>query len=244
MHLGVVATVMDDALVIAQADAVLAEQRLQPAPGHRPRPAQVVAPVAAGVARQRLVLEATDRGQAAQAHPLRAVEHVIGVLAGRQAAETEIFAEQLEVLQVAQGPRVLAVAGGGLAGAGDGIALGAEDPDAALPAQIQVDEGAAEAATVVEAQLQLADAVAAQPKATVLDVVIGAQQRQPRVERRLAHRVAMHHPLGLELLVLAVAALLEGEAVGLGLGAVVVAAVAVVEGPPAPRQAVTQVAVA
>ncbi|MCY1415163.1 hypothetical protein D9M71_306350 [compost metagenome] len=60
------------------------------------------------------------------------------------------------------------------------------------------------------------------------------------VEGGLADAVAVQHPFGAQLVVLAIAVELEGEAGILIAGAVVTLAVAVVEGPPAVRNAVPQ----
>ncbi|KWV85501.1 hypothetical protein PFLmoz3_04745 [Pseudomonas fluorescens] len=146
-------------------------------------------------------------------------------------------------MQVADGGGVFAVARIGLAPTERVtlvLRLGVEQADAALHAKVQVDEGTADAPTVVDAQLQFAEAVAAGLGACVEDVVVGAQVRQADVDRGLAHIVAMDHPLGAQLVVLVVAVLLEFEAVGHAVGAVVAFAVGVAEVPPAPGQVVVE----
>src|SRR5450830_1884507 len=62
VYVVVVATVADHTLVVADAGAVFGKGRTQPIERHRARPAHVVAPVAAAVAAQLLVLEAAHRG--------------------------------------------------------------------------------------------------------------------------------------------------------------------------------------
>src|SRR5450830_920736 len=113
MLFNAIAVMTDHALVITEAGAILGEQRLQPTPGHRPAPAQVVAPVTAAVAGQRLILVATNGRLPAQAHALRTEQDVLATLAGHQAAEAERLAPQLERLQVAERGGVFAITGVG-----------------------------------------------------------------------------------------------------------------------------------
>ncbi|MOA55239.1 hypothetical protein D3C78_1789970 [compost metagenome] len=63
----------------------------------------------------------------------------------------------------------------GLAGLRVALPLGIERANAALPAGIQVDEGATDSAPMVEAELRLADAAAGDLEKGVVDVVACAQ---------------------------------------------------------------------
>ena len=195
VHFAVVATIADHALVVAHAGTVLAEHRAQPTEGHRAAPAQVIAPVAAAVAGQLLILVAAYRRRATEAHALGAEQHVFAALAGGQAGETERLAPQREGLQVADGGGVLAVARIRHARQGVMIALGVEGAGAVLHAHIDVDERTADTTTMVDAQLQFTEAVAALFEAAAIDVVVGSQVGQADVERRLAHGITVDHPL-------------------------------------------------
>ncbi|MNN31217.1 hypothetical protein D3C81_1448940 [compost metagenome] len=119
-------------------------------------------------------------------------------------------------------------------------ALSVEGANALLHAGVKVDESTADAATVVEAELRFADAVAAQFEFAVFDEVVGAQVRQASAERGFADGIAVDHPLGAQLMVFAVAGLFEVVEVGGDLRAVFALAVGVAERPPAPRQAVIE----
>jgi hypothetical protein len=90
--LGVVATATDHPDVVGQGQAVFLNERPQRLPGHRLAPAQLVAPIAAAVAGDRLVLETAYRTEAADADTLRAEQHVLAFLAVDQAVETERLA--------------------------------------------------------------------------------------------------------------------------------------------------------
>ena len=119
-------------------------------------------------------------------------------------------------------------------------ALRIESTDALLHASIEVDERAADTTAMVETELRFADAIAAQFELAVFDEVVAAQVRQPGTEGSLAHRVAMDHALRAQLMVFAVAGLLEVVAVGGDLRTVFALTVGVTERPPAPRQAVIE----
>ena len=75
------------------------------------------------------------------------------------------------------------------------IALGVEGAGAVLHAHIDVDERTADTTTMVDAQLQFTEAVAALFEAAAIDVVVGSQVGQADVERRLAHGITVDHPL-------------------------------------------------
>src|SRR3989344_1192534 len=159
VYVVVVATVADHSLVVADAGAVFGKGRAQPIERHRARPAHVVAPVAAAVAAQLLVFEAAHRGRAAEADALWTEQDVFTALAGGQAGKTERLAPQRERLQEAGGGGVFAIARVGLPIASVitlVLGLGIEQADAVLHAQVNVDEPAADATPVVEAQLQFA----------------------------------------------------------------------------------------
>lgn len=94
--------------------------------------------------------------------------------------------------------------------------------------------------TVVDAELRFADAVAAQLELAVFDEVVGAQVREAGADGGLAQGVAMDHPLDAQLMIFAVAGLLEIETVGLSSRAVLALAVGIIEVPPAPRHAVIE----
>lgn len=120
------------------------------------------------------------------------------------------------------------------------IALGVERAGAVLHADVEVDEGAANPAPVVDAHLQLTETIAALFEVAVVDVVVGAQMGQAHVHRGFAQGVAVDHPLGAQLVVLAVAGLLEIKAIALGHRAVIALVVAVAEVPPTPRHVVVE----
>ncbi|VVP61552.1 hypothetical protein PS880_06308 [Pseudomonas fluorescens] len=162
------------------------------------------------------------------------------MLAGHQTAETERLVPQLERLQIAQRGGVFAVARIGFVGAGMVIGLRIEGADAVLHAHVQIDESTADAPPVIEAKLRFAEAIAAQGELAFFNEVVAAQGRHPGVERGLAQRITVDHPLGAQLMGLAVTGLFEIKTVGLGQRAVLALAVAVTEIPPAPRQVVIQ----
>lgn len=120
------------------------------------------------------------------------------------------------------------------------IALGIKGTDAVLHPEVHVDESIAKTPAMVEAPLGFTDAVTAQIQLAVFDVVVGAQVGQAGAQSGLAQRVAVDDSFGVQLVILAVAGLLEPETIGLCLGAVIALAVAVVEGPPAIRKAVIE----
>ena len=138
--LGVVAVAADYALVIAEVRTVLGEHCLQPREGHRPTPAQVVAPVAAAVAGQTLIFVTAYRRLPAQAHALWAEQHILTTLAGHQAAEAERLAPQFEGVQIAKRCGVFAIARISLARSRVVIGLGVEGANAVLHAQVDVEE--------------------------------------------------------------------------------------------------------
>ena len=109
-----------------------------------------------------------------------------------------------------------------------------------LHIQVEVDEGSADPPTVVDAELRFADVVAAQLELAVFDEVVGAQVREAGADGGLAQGVAMDHPLDAQLMIFAVAGLLEIETVGLRSRAVLALAVGIIEVPPAPRHAVIE----
>ncbi|MNC61256.1 hypothetical protein D3C75_1111880 [compost metagenome] len=93
---------------------------------------------------------------------------------------------------------------------------------------------------MVDAELSFAETVAAVAQLAVFDVVVRAQVAQATVERGLADRITRHHPLHAQLVILAVAVLLEVVVRRLGQGAVLALAVAVADVPPAERQVVVE----
>lgn len=72
-------------------------------------------------------------------------------------------------------------------------------------------------------------------KFAVSDKVVSAQIGQTGVEWSLAHRVAMDHPFQKQLVILAVAGLLEVEPAGLDLLAILTLAIGLAELPSAER---------
>ena len=117
-------------------------------------------------------------GQTQRAVPIKRRAPLLlagAALAGHQAAETEGLAPHFERLQIARGGGVFAVTRIRLAGAWITVALSVERADAFLHPQVEVDEGAADPPTVVDAELRFADAVAAQLEFAVFDEIVGAQ---------------------------------------------------------------------
>ena len=70
-------------------------------------------------------------------------------------------------------------------------ALGVEGTDTALPAEIGVDEGAADTSTMVEAQLRFGQARAGSVDTVAENEVVGAQVADAQVEGGLADAVAV-----------------------------------------------------
>ncbi len=112
-------------------------------------------------------------------------------------------------MQVADSAGVFAIACIGLAWAGVVVTLRIQSTDALLHAQVDVDERRAHPPTMVDAKLRFGDTVAADRQLAVFDIIVGAQVRQSGIERGLAQGISVHDALGLELMVLAVAVLLE-----------------------------------
>ena len=93
---------------------------------------------------------------------------------------------------------------------------------------------------MVDAELSFAEAVAAQGQLAVFDEVVGTQVGHAGAEGGFTQSIAMDDPLQAQLVVLAVAGLLEVEVAGMGQGAVLGLAVGVIEVPPAKRQVVIE----
>jgi hypothetical protein len=132
------------------------------------------------------------------------------------------------------------VAGHRLAASGVAAALGIEGAAAVLPADIGVDEGRANAPAMVETQLRFAQALAGDIDPVAENEVVAAQVADAQIDRGFAQAVAVQHAFGAQGMGRTVAVGVEGEAVGLALGAVVALAVAVIEAPPTVGQAVVE----
>ena len=132
----------------------------------------------------------------------------------------------------AEGRAVFAITRHWLAGPRMTIVLGIESTDALLNTEIEVDESPTQATAMVDAELRLAEAIAASVQTRIFDVVVGTQVDDPDVQSRLADCVTVHNALSAQLVVLVVTGLLEGKVVGPCCRAIFVFAVAVAEVPP------------
>lgn len=150
MGVRVVPSAMDDPDVIGVGQAIFLQKGPQRLPANGPAPAQLIAPVAPGIASQGLLLKATNRGLPADADALRAVEHVFASLRVEQRVEAERLTPQPERLQSAECQAVFVVTGFRLAVSRITAVLGIERAGAVLPAEIKVDEGRADAAAMIQ----------------------------------------------------------------------------------------------
>src|SRR5690606_3647952 len=147
---------------------------------------------------------------------------------------------ELERLQITDCQRVLVIPSHRLPHLSAAITLRIKMSGTTLPTGIQVDERRANTTAVVQAELELAQAMTGTFQQDTLDIVAGTQVSQPKAHGAAAERIAMHYPLGIELVALAFSITGEAETNRLGAGSVVTLVVVITKRPPTPGYSIGQ----